>query len=128
MWQAETFDAAVIDQELGWAHDRGYNSVRVFLQYLVFAHEGERFLETFERFLQIADSHEISVVPTLLDDCAFSNLEPYLGKQNDPVPLVHNSGWTPSPGMTYSENAEKIPLIENYIKTLIGAFFKTTVF
>lgn len=121
MWQRETFDVTTIDQELGWAHDRGYNSVRVFLQYLVFAHEKESFLETFEQFLQIADSHGISVVPILLDDCAFSNLEPYLGKQNDPTPLVHNSGWTPSPGMTYSENAEKMPLLENYIKTVMEA-------
>lgn len=121
MWQHETFDEKTIDQELGWAHDRGYNSVRVFLQYLVFQYEGERFLETFERFLQIAHSHEISVVPILFDDCAFSNLEPYMGKQNEPVYLVHNSGWTPSPGATYSEDASKFPGLESYVKTVIGA-------
>lgn len=121
MWQSESFDEAIIDQELGWAHDRGYNAVRVFLQYLVFESEGERFLQTFERFLQIAHSHEISVVPILLDDCAFSNLEPYMGKQNKPMPLVHNSGWTPSPGNKYAGDASKYGLIENYIKTVIGA-------
>jgi len=37
MWQADTFDPATIDEELGWAHKAGYNSVRVFIQYLVWA-------------------------------------------------------------------------------------------
>jgi len=35
MWQRETFDLEIIDQELAWAEDIGFNSCRVFLQYLV---------------------------------------------------------------------------------------------
>jgi len=35
MWQADTFDAKTIDRELGWAHDLGFNSVRVFLHHLL---------------------------------------------------------------------------------------------
>ena len=31
MWQAETFDAATIDRELGWAASIGFNTVRTFL-------------------------------------------------------------------------------------------------
>jgi hypothetical protein len=31
MWQAETFDAAQIDKELGWAEGIGFNTMRVFL-------------------------------------------------------------------------------------------------
>ena len=31
MWQAETFDPATIDRELGLAESLGFNSVRVFL-------------------------------------------------------------------------------------------------
>src|SRR6266480_590206 len=35
MWQAETFDAATIDRELGWAEGIGMNTMRVFLHNLV---------------------------------------------------------------------------------------------
>src|SRR5437764_7489227 len=32
MWQADTFDPATIDRELGWAADKlGFNTARVFL-------------------------------------------------------------------------------------------------
>ncbi len=34
MWQAETFDAATIARELGWAAGLGMNSVRVYLHFL----------------------------------------------------------------------------------------------
>ena len=35
----------------------------------------------------------------LFCNCSFSGKEPYLGKKNDPVLEVHNSGWVPSPGL-----------------------------
>jgi len=35
MWQKDTFDPQTIDRELGWAENIGFNSCRVFLQYLV---------------------------------------------------------------------------------------------
>ena len=35
MWQADTFDPATIDRELGWAEQLGFNSVRVFLHHLL---------------------------------------------------------------------------------------------
>ena len=35
MWQAETFDPTTIDRELGWAESLGFNSVRVFLNSLL---------------------------------------------------------------------------------------------
>jgi hypothetical protein len=35
MWQAESFDPKTIERELGWAHDLGFNSVRVFVNYVV---------------------------------------------------------------------------------------------
>src|SRR6476659_2693377 len=31
MWQADTFDPATIDRELGWAEGLGFNTMRVFL-------------------------------------------------------------------------------------------------
>ena len=34
MWQAETFDTATIDRELGWAQSIGLNCMRVFLHHV----------------------------------------------------------------------------------------------
>src|SRR5256885_1727002 len=34
MWQSESFDAAAIDRELGFARSLGFNTVRVFLHNL----------------------------------------------------------------------------------------------
>lgn len=35
MWQRESFDPATIEQELGWAQDVGFNTLRTNLQFLV---------------------------------------------------------------------------------------------
>ena len=43
MWQADTWDAATIDRELGWAERLGMNSVRVFLHDLLWSCEGQAF-------------------------------------------------------------------------------------
>ena len=98
MWQNNDFNEAVIEEELDWAMDIGYNTCRVFLQYLVWENEKEKYFKNFEKFLSICERKKISVIPVLFDDCAFSKLEPYLGNQNSPKQFTHNSGWTPSPG------------------------------
>jgi hypothetical protein len=55
----------------------------------------------------------------LLDDCFLP--EPYLGKQADPVPGVHNSQWTSSPGET-RKKADYWPSLERYVKDVVGCF------
>ena len=122
MWQAETFDAATIDRELGWAHDIGLNSVRVFLNYVAWKADPDGFRARLEQFLAIAAKHGISVMPVLFDDCAFAGKEPFLGKQDEPIPGVHNSAWVPSPGLKLVENHAAWPSLERYVKDLIGHF------
>jgi hypothetical protein len=98
MWQAETFDPKTIDRELGMAEDLGLNSVRVFLNYVVWEADPDGLKKRFEQFLKIADKHGISVTPIFFDDCNFAGKEPKVGKQDDPVPGLCNRGWVPSPG------------------------------
>jgi hypothetical protein len=69
MWQRETFDPATIDRELGWARGLGFNSVRVFLNYVVWEADAEGLKQRMARFLQIADKHRISAMFILFDDC-----------------------------------------------------------
>ena len=122
MWQKESYDKETIKRELAIGAETGYNSCRVFMQYLVWENERNRFVETFGDFCEIAHSNGISVMPILFDDCAFAGKEPYLGRQDSPVPLTHNSGWTPSPGVTMADNPEKEQDLYEYVKNVIGSF------
>ena len=122
MWQKETYDRETIKRELALGAETGYNSCRVFLQYLVWENERAGFLETFGDFCEIAHKSGISVMPILFDDCAFAGKEPYLGKQDEPISGVHNSGWTPSPGMSIAGNAGKEQELRDYAKSVVGSF------
>lgn len=96
MWQADTFDPATIDRELGWAESIGMNTMRVFLHNLLWQQDSRGFLERMDKFLQIADKHHIRIMFVLLD--SVWDPSPKLGKQRDPKPHVHNSGWMQAPG------------------------------
>ena len=122
MWQKETFDPKTIDEELGWAEKAGYNSLRVFVQYLVWKDDPEGLKRRMDEFLTIADKHGMRVMLVPFCDCAFAGREPYLGKQDDPVPGVHNSGWVPSPGLKRVVDRAAWPDLERYIKDLVGRF------
>ena len=101
MWQADTFDPETIDRELGWAHDLGFNTVRVYLHDLAYEQDPEGFFKRVDRFLEIANRHEIKPLFVFFDDCWLAN--PKIGKQPEPWPGVHNSGWLESPGLPQLE-------------------------
>jgi len=122
MWQKPTFDPKTIDEELGWAQAGGYNSVRVFLQYLVWKDDAAGLKRRLDQFLGIAQRHGIRTMLVFFCDCSFAGKEPYLGKQDDPVPGVHNSGWVPSPGLKRVTDRSAWPSIEAYVKDVVGRF------
>jgi len=98
MWQAETFDPGTIDRELGYAEKIGMNIVRVYLHDLAWTQDPSGFKARVDSFLSIADRHRIRALPVIFDDCW--NDSPQPGRQPDPIPGVHNSGWVKSPGST----------------------------
>ncbi len=123
MWQKETFDLPTIDRELAWAQGIGFNSCRVFLQYIVWKQDPTGFKKRFSQFLAIAKTHGIKVMPVLFDDCAFdANRDPYLGKQDEPQPGVHNSRWVPSPGLKVVATKNDWPSLANYVKDVVGTY------
>ena len=122
MWQAETFDPVTIDRELGWAEELGLNSCRVFVQYLVWTDDRDGLKARMAEFADIADSHGLSTMYVLFDDCAFSGKQPYLGPQDDPIPGVHNSGWTPSPGFELVTDRSHWPQLEAYVQDVVSQF------
>jgi hypothetical protein len=120
MWQADTFDAATIDRELGWAAGLGFNSMRVFLHDLLWTHDSAAFLGRVDRFLQIADRHQIGVMFVLLDGVWDPN--PRLGPQPAPKPHVHNPGWVQSPGAEILRDPRRHDELRPYVQGVIRRF------
>jgi hypothetical protein len=120
MWQAETFDPATIDRELGWAEGLGFNSIRVFLHHLLWERDPEGFLRRIDQFLTIADRHKIGVMFVLLD--SVWDPFPHLGKQHAPRPGLHNSGWVQSPGLVILRSPDRHDELKGYVTGVIGRF------
>src|SRR5690242_5388816 len=67
MWQADSFDPATIDRELGWAERLGFTSIRVFLHNLPWEQDAKGFLSRLDQFLTIADRHHLGTAFVLFD-------------------------------------------------------------
>ncbi len=120
MWQADTFDPATIDKELGYAEGIGMNVMRVFLHNLIWEQDAEGFKKRIDQFLQIADKHHIKIMFVLFDSCW--NDDPQLGKQPAPVTGKHNSGWVRAPGTKRLFDSRTWAGLEQYTKGVLTAF------
>ena len=120
MWQAATFDSVTIDRELGWAEGIGFNTMRVFLHSLAWKQDPEGFKNRVNSYLGIADRHHIQTLFVFFDDCW--NKVPKEGKQPDPKPGTHNSGWVQDPGDPYSADTTGFPQLEKYVKDVLARF------
>ena len=120
MWQAETFDEATIDRELGYAESLGFNSVRVFLHDLLWKQDAPGFLARIDRFLALAEKHRIGAQLVLFDSCWHPL--PKLGPQPAPIPHTHNSGWVQSPGVEVLQAPEKFPHVREYVAGVVKHF------
>lgn len=120
MWQQETFDPIIIDQELGWAAEIGFNMVRVFLHHIPWQQDAEAFSQRIDLFLSIADKHDIAVMFVLFDDVW--DPVPVAGKQPEPRPEVHNSGWVQSPGAVILGDEDRHGELESYVRGVLSRY------
>lgn len=122
MWQRETFNPEQMEKELGWAENIGMNTMRVYLHDLLWRDDPEGFKRRIDEFLTISAKHGIKPTFVLFDSCW--DPTPQSGRQREPKPGVHNSGWVQSPGMTALANSEEYARLESYVKGIVGAFAK----
>jgi hypothetical protein len=120
MWQADTFDADTIDRELSWAESIGFNTARVFLHDLAWQADPAGFKKRVARYLEVADRHKIRTLFVLFDDCW--NPSPKLGKQPEPIPGVHNSGWVQAPGVAVVNNPKEWDRLERIVRDVVTDF------
>lgn len=120
MWQGDTFDSVTIDRELLWAENIGFNAMRVFLHSLAWKGDPEGFKQRMNTYLTIADKHKIKTLFVFFDDCW--NKIPQAGKQPEPKPGIHNSGWMQDPGQPLSNDTTLFPGLETYVKDVMTRF------
>ena len=119
-WQAETFDPATIDKELGWAEDIGLNCMRVYLHHVAWEIDNDGFKQRIKKYLSISEKHKISTIFVFFDNCWNPTYKS--GKQPEPKPGVHNSGWVQDPGDLIFTSKDLIPLLETYVKDILTTF------
>ncbi|MDB5088377.1 MAG: 1,4--xylanase [Mucilaginibacter sp.] len=119
MWQADTFDSETIDRELGYAEGIGFNAMRVFLHSVVWKEDPKGFKSRINKYLAIADKHHIQTIFVFFDDCWNPNAKP--GKQPDPKPGIHNSGWMQDPGRPLTKPADFLAL-KAYVDDILTSF------
>ena len=119
-WQAESFDTATINRELGWAEGIGMNVMRVYLHHLAWQVDKEGFKKRMDTYLTIASKHSIKTVFVFFDDCWNPTYQ--AGKQPDPKPGVHNSGWVRDPGELLYNDTTLVKTLETYVKDVLTTF------
>ncbi|NEW81311.1 MAG: 1,4-beta-xylanase [Mariniphaga sp.] len=119
-WQAESFDTATINRELGWAANIGMNVMRVYLHHLAWEIDHEGFKSRMDTYLTIANKHGIKTIFVFFDDCW--NPTYTAGKQPDPKPGVHNSGWVRDPGDLIFQDSTLMNVLELYVKDVLTTF------
>jgi hypothetical protein len=122
MWQADTFSPDLIDKELGWAQQIGFNTMRVFLHSQAWNQDAEGFKKRIDQFLMISQKHGIQPMFVFFDDCWNKTSTP--GKQPAPKIGVHNSGWLQDPGDPNSKESANFPALEKYVKDILTRFGK----
>ncbi len=120
MFQAATFDPQTIDRELGWAEGLGLNAMRVYLHHIAWTADQVGFKNRLGQYLQIGNKHGIKTILVFFDDCW--NDEYHAGKQPNPKPGVHNSGWIRDPGTMILNHPDSLGVLEAYVKDVMTTF------
>lgn len=120
MWQASTFDTTTIARELKWAAAIGMNTMRVFLHDLAYMQDPPGLKKRIEIFLRIAKRYNIRPLFVLFDSCW--DPFPHVGKQHEPGPFLHNSGWVQGPGADALKDSTQYPRLKKYVTDIVTTF------
>jgi hypothetical protein len=92
----------------------------IFLHDLLWENDSEGFKQRIDTVLGLCEKRKIKPMLVLFDSCWDPHPKP--GKQRDPIPHTHNSGWVQSPGAKALGDEAEHPRLEKYIKGIVGAF------
>jgi hypothetical protein len=96
------------------------NTMRVFLHDLLWEQDPEGFLDRIDQYLEISSKHGIRTMLVLFD--GVWDPDPKPGKQREPYPHRHNSGWVQSPGNAVLLDPTQFSRLEGYVKGIMTHF------
>jgi hypothetical protein len=70
--------------------------------------------------LRIASRYNIKPLFVLFDSCW--DPFPHPGKQHEPAPFLHNSGWVQSPGADALKDTTQYPRLKKYVVDIVSSF------
>jgi hypothetical protein len=95
--------------------------MRVYLSSEVWKADATAYKKHIDEYLAISNKHNILTAFVVFDDCW--NPETVTGKQPDPKPGTHNSGWVQDPAVSLRADTTKLyPVLEKYVKDILGTF------
>ena len=94
--------------------------MRVFLHHVAWQQDPQGFKDRMNRYLSIADRHGIITMFVFFDDCWNPTYK--AGKQPEPKPGIHNSGWVRDPGELYYQEPKLVDTLEQYVKDVMTTF------
>ncbi|SFW13255.1 family 16 glycoside hydrolase [Chitinophaga sancti] len=94
----EEFNPALINRELSYAKTYGFNTIAIYLHWLLWDQYHDQFLQNFEQFLSIADKNGLKVTPILFDPDCGTSTPAHLAPYDLPTPGIHNSQMNRNPG------------------------------
>ena len=114
------YNVTTVELEMTYAARVDFNFMRVFLNYVVWEAEGEKFISKLQHLLQTANSHGINTMPVVFDGCQF-------GCGNE-VPEYNTTTkcWLASPGHSWQNNVSWWPEEEKYVSALVNGLPDST--
>lgn len=121
MWREGNFDPCVIDQELSWLADSGFNTIRVFLHPLAWNQDPKSYLRRIDWFLSIAAVYGISTILILFDAAWYP--VPKTEIQPDPALQTPTAGGAPDPACQIPKDSWPDEGLNSYVQGVVN-FFK----
>jgi len=120
MWQADTFSPELIEKELAYSDQLGFNTMRIFLAYLPWKENPQAYYSRIDKFLEICARHKIRPMLVFFDDVWAPDPKP--GKQPEPLKGIHNSGWVQCPGAEILGNPGRHKELKPFVQGIVKRY------
>ncbi|MDR2674756.1 MAG: cellulase family glycosylhydrolase [Opitutaceae bacterium] len=116
LWQRSTFNPAEIDRELGLAEGLGFNTIRIFLNDVVYQNEPVTLKRNIRTFLDLCEKHRQTAIPTFFTNGG-GDKQPPAAKMGRQPPH-----WFQSPGAKIVNDPAQWGRLEVYVKDILRTF------
>jgi hypothetical protein len=113
------YNFSLVEQELGFARQANFNTVRLFVHYLPYQFNASRFFEVLDHFVATSDANGLKVFFVLLDSC-FGDVNPDMSWITNGT--YKNSSWVPCPGPRMVADESTWPILDEYVTAVVRRY------